>query len=129
MRGIVERVGDQRRDADGQRRPSKSYPIRWAQPVGAVAEDAARQCRIHGYTAGDSDDPARSAEADGPRESGAQQYLGDDPGHREGLNRSHRASVFVDMWDRYGRHGAPVHTAARGKVRPEIVKRVRAEQP
>jgi hypothetical protein len=129
LRGPVERVGDQRRDADGERRASKGHPIRRAEPVGAVAEDAARQCRIHDYAAGDSDDPAGSAEADGSRECGAHQHLGDDPGHREGLNRSHRASVFVHTWGRYGRHGAPVHTAASGKVRPKIVNRVRAATP
>jgi hypothetical protein len=35
----------------------------------------------------------------------------------------------VHTWDRYGRHRAPVQTGASRKVRPEIVDRVRTEQP
>ena len=101
-RGLVERVRDQRRDADGERRPSKRHPVGRAQPVGAVAGEAARQCRIRDHAAGDSDDPAGAAEADGPREGGEQQHLGDQPGRRAGVNRSHRASVFVATWATHG---------------------------
>jgi hypothetical protein len=32
------------------------------------------------------------------REGGEQQHLGDRPGRRAGLNRSHRASVSVGTW-------------------------------
>ena len=41
LRGFVERVRDQRRDADGERRPSKGHPVGRAQPVGAVAGEPA----------------------------------------------------------------------------------------
>ena len=40
-RGCAERVGDQRCNADGERRPDKGHQIRRAQPVEAVAQDAA----------------------------------------------------------------------------------------
>ena len=120
-RGLVERVRGQRRDADGERRPSEGHPVGRAQPVGAVAGEAARQCRIHDHAAGDSDHPAGAAEADGPREGAEQQHLGDQPGHRTGLNRSHRASVFVGTWARTpgtrvipGNTVSPVQLCARG---------------
>ncbi len=99
-RGLVERVRDQRRDARGERRPSKGHPVGRAQPVGVVAGEPARQSRVRDHAAGDSDDPAGAAEADGAREGAEQQHLGDQPGRRAGLNRSHRASVFVGTWAR-----------------------------
>ena len=112
VRGLPEGVGDQRRDADGERRPSESHPIRRAQAVGAVPANAADKCRIHDGGACDSDDPAGCAEADRRREGGDHRYLGDDSGRQESPNRVHRASVFVATWDRYGRHGAPVRLRA-----------------
>ena len=94
----------------------------------AVAGEAARQCRIRDHSAGDSDDPTGAAEADGPREGGEQQRLGDQPGHRAGLNRSHRSSVFVGTWGSTG-NTVVRFSRAGGKVRPKIVNCVRVEQP
>ena len=46
LRGPVERVGDQPRDADGDRGPGQGHPIGRAQPLAAEAGDAERECRI-----------------------------------------------------------------------------------
>ena len=94
-RGLVERVRGQRCDSDRERRPGEGHPVGRPQPVGVVAGETARERHIHDHAATDSDDPPSAAEADGPREGREQQHLGDQPGRRTGLNRSHRASVFV----------------------------------
>ena len=47
------------------------------------------------HPAGDADDPAGAAEADRRGERGEQRQLGDQPDHRAGLNRTHRASVCM----------------------------------
>ena len=139
LRGPVERVCDQRRDTDGQRRPGERHPVGRAQPVGAVAGEAARQCRIRDHATGDSDNPTGAAEADGAREGDEQQRLGDHSHHRAGLrrlqcpcgfglDRSHRSSVFVAT------SGSTESAAVRiseagGKVRARIVNCGRVEQP
>ena len=65
------------------------------QPVGAVACEAASQHRVRDHPAGNDDNPARAVEADGLGERVAQHQLSDQPHDRTGLNRTHRASVFV----------------------------------
>ena len=42
-RGLAERVRDQRRDADGERRPREGHPVGRPQPVGAVVGEAVRE--------------------------------------------------------------------------------------
>ena len=71
--------------------------------------------------AGDSDDPAGAAEADGRGERGEQQHLGDQPGHRAGLNRSHRSSapMYVGQYV----------TAGIGTVADAAVAMVRVGRP
>ena len=112
--GLVERVRDQRRDGDRERRPRQCHPVGRAQPLGAVAREAARQSRIHDHCAADSDAPAGTAETDASRERGEQQRLGDQPGDRPGVsrphrssafdpNRLHRRSAFVCLWGSTGR--------------------------
>ena len=67
LRGCAERVGDQRRDADGERRPDKGHPIRRAQPVGAVAAGRRARNRV-----GACDPSTQSMRGPSPR--AARQY-------------------------------------------------------
>jgi hypothetical protein len=45
------------------------------------------------HATGDTDHPGRNAETDGAGECDQDQDLTDQPDHRTGLNRTHRASV------------------------------------
>ena len=68
LRGVLERVRDQGRDAHGERGASEGHPVGRAQPIAPEVGDGERQCRVHDDRAGDSDDPTRDAEPDRPRE-------------------------------------------------------------
>ena len=94
LRGLVERVRDQRRDGDRERRARQRHPVGRAQPLGAVAGDAARQSRVHDHRAGESDGPAGATETGASRACGEQQRLGDQPCDRAGVSRSHHSSAF-----------------------------------
>ena len=50
---LLERVRGQRRDADGQRRPHERHPPGRADPLRAVAEQAAGQRGVHDHAAGE----------------------------------------------------------------------------
>ena len=84
---VAERVRHQRSDADGERRSDKGHPIGRGEPVDMPTDDTRRQCRIHDRRAGDPDDPAAVAEADGLRQHGEQQRLGDQAGRRARVSR------------------------------------------
>ena len=114
-RGPVERVRCQRGDADRERGPGERHPVGRAQSLVAVPGEAARECRIHDHGARDSDDPTGAAEADGPREGREQQRLGDQPGQRAGLNRSHRSSAFVATWGSTGSAAVRIHFGGGGQ--------------
>ena len=113
--GPSERVGDQRGDGPGEGGSSKRHPVGRAQPVGGQAGEAVRQRGVRGHSAGDSDDPARGAEAEvaGPGERGEQQQLGDQGGQRSGLDRSHHTSRQGDRVGRNRRGDGRGHAAGR----------------
>ena len=94
--GPAERVGGQRGHAADERGPGQRHPVGRPQPVGAGAGEAARPAPRSVTTpqATPTTQPAPlSPTVAGER--GEQRQLGDQPDHRAGSNRAHRASVSV----------------------------------
>ena len=84
---MIERLRDQRRDADRECGPTKGHPVGRCQSVGAVTGEAVRQRCVQDPSAGEPDDPPGAGQADRPPECGEEQHLGDQPDNRAGMNR------------------------------------------
>ena len=113
LRRAAERVGGQRRDADGQRRPHERHPPGRADPLRAVAQQAVGQRGVHGHAAGEPDEPPGETEADRRPKCGQQQHLGGQPDQRATLSRPQRASVLEHTKGRYRGWGESVLSDAR----------------
>ncbi len=124
--GLPERHRGQRRDPPDERGPDEGHPVGRTQSLDAVPGEATGQCAARQQAAGDAHHPARAAEPDRAGEGREQRHLGDQPAHRAGLNRSHRASVSV---------GTSITTGncadrfTRGRKVRSIVSRLRRAQP